>query len=125
MSAATVYRHPDGPALTYSAGELVATDETGNTVRLPIGPVGLLELAAELTALANDSGNLAEQAGSAAAIDCLNALLLAKKSSQGERIEIIQNAITSLQRTTHPDLAAGGFAVVLESVVQRGLEAMK
>ena len=125
MSAAMIYRHPDGPALTYSASELIATDENGNSVSLPIGPQGMLELAAELVALANDGGNLAEQAGAGAAMDCLNALLLAKKSSQGERISIIQNAIIGLQSTTHPERVAGGFSVVLESVVTRGLEALQ
>ena len=125
MSVATIYRHPDGPALTYSASELIATDENWNSVSLPIGPQGLLELAAELVALANDGGNLAEQAGAGAAMDCLNALLLAKKSSQSERISITQNAIIGLQSTSHPNRAAGGFAVVLESVITRGLEAMQ
>ena len=120
-----IYRHPDGPALTYSASELIATDENGNSVSLPIGPQGMLELAAELVALANDGGNLAEQAGAGAAMDCLNALLLAKKSSKGERISIIQNAIIRLQSTTHPERVAGGFSVVLESVVTRGLEALQ
>ncbi len=124
MSSAMIYRHPDGPTLRVNAGELIAADENGNSVSLPIGPIGLLELAAVLIALANDGGNLAEQAGSCAAMDCLNALLLAKQSSQGERISLIQNAIIGLQSTTHPERAAGGFAVVLESVVTRGLAAL-
>ena len=70
------------------------------------------------------NGNLAEQAGSGAAMRCLNALVEAKKSSQGDRISIIQNAIIGLQSTSHPDRAAGGFAVVLESVITRGLAAL-
>lgn len=122
MNATTVYQHPDGPALTYSASELTATDENGNSVRLPIGPLGLSALAAELLALANDAGNLAEQYGSAAAIDCLNELLATDSAS--ERITIIQTAILSLQSATHPERAAGGFAVVMESVIERGLEGM-
>ena len=123
MSAATVYQHPDGPALTYCASELTATDKNGNSVRLPIGPLGLPALAAALLALANDSGNLAEQYGSAAAMDCLNELLATDSAS--ERINIIQAAILSLNSATHPERAAGGFAVVLESVIERGLEALQ
>ena len=123
MSAATVYQHPDGPALSYCASELTATDENGNSVRLPIGPLGLSALAAEMLVLANDVGNLAEQHGSAAAIDCLNELLATDSASK--RINIIQAAILSLQSATHPERAAGGFAVVLESVIERGLEALK
>lgn len=125
MNSATLYRHSDGPTLSYSASELVATDDNGHRVCIPVCPSELLKLAAELVALANDGSDLAEQAGAGAAINCLNALLQAKHCSAGERIELVQNAVISLQRTTHPDRAAGGFAVVMESVVQRGLEALE
>ena len=117
-----VYRHPDGFELTYGAHELTATDDDGNSVRLPIGPLGLAELAEKLAAIANDPGNQSEQYGSAAAIDCLNELLATDSAS--ERIDTIQNAILSLQNAAHPERAAGGFAVVLESVIERGLESL-
>ena len=115
-----VYRHPDGFELTYGAHELTATDDDGNSVRLPIGPLGLAELAEKLAAIANDPGNQSEQYGSAAAIDCINELLLT--DSVSERVDTIQNAILSLQGAARPERAAGGFAVVLESVIERGLE---
>ena len=116
----TVYRHPDGFELTYGAHELTATDDDGNSVRLPIGVLGLAELAEKLAALASDAGSQSEQLGSAAAIDCLNELLATDSAS--ERITTIQNAILSLQNAARPARAAGGFAVVLESVIERGLE---
>ena len=116
----TVYQHPDGFKLTYGAHELTATDDDGNAVRLPIGVLGLAELAEKLAAIANDPGNQSEQYGSAAAIDCLNELLATDSAS--ERIDTIQNAILSLQNAARPARAAGGFAVVLESVIERGLE---
>ena len=115
-----VYQHPDGFKLTYGAHELTATDDDGNAVRLPIGVLGLAELAEKLAAIANDPGSQSEQFGSAAAIDCLNELLATDSAS--ERITTIQNAILSLQNAAHPERAAGGFAVVLESVIERGLE---
>ena len=117
-----VYRHPDGFELTYGAHELTATDDDGNSVRLPIGPLGLAELAEKLAAIANDPGNQSEQYGSAAAIDCINELLLT--DSVSERVDTIQNAILSLQSAAHPERAAGGFAVVLENVIERGLESL-
>ena len=125
MTKATtiVYRHPDGFELTYGAHELTATDDDGNSVRLPIGPLGLAELAEKLAAIANDAGNQSEQYGSAAAIDCLNELLATDSAS--ERITTIQNAILSLQSAAHPERAAGGFAVVMESVIERGLECLQ
>ena len=118
----TVYSHPDGFELTYSAHELTATDDDGNSVRLPIGVLGLAELAEKLAAIASDAGNQSEQYGSAAAIDCLNELLATDSAS--ERINTIQNAVLSLQGAAHPERAAGGFAVVLESVIERGLECL-
>ena len=89
-------------------------------VRLPIGVLGLAELAEKLAAIANDSGNQSEQYGAESAIDCLNELLATDSAS--ERITTIQNAILSLQNAARPVRAAGGFAVVLENVIERGLE---
>lgn len=90
----TVYSHPDG-------FEIVV----GNN---------------QLTAIANDPGNQSEQYGAESAIDCLNKLLAT--DSAGERVDTIQSAILSLQNAAHPERAAGGFAVVLENVIKRGLE---
>ena len=44
----TVYSHPDDFTLTFNDRTLIATGNDGNTVSLPIGPLGLVELAAEL-----------------------------------------------------------------------------
>ena len=116
----TVYRHPDGFELTYGEHELTACTPDGVALSMPIGLLGLAALAEKLTAIANDPGNQSEQFGSAAAIDCLNELLATDSTS--ERIDTIQSAILSLQNAAHPERAAGGFAVVLESVIERGLE---
>ncbi len=57
MSAANVYRHPDGPKLDYNDFALTATGEDGETIVLPIGADGLLELAAQLAAIGKDAKN--------------------------------------------------------------------
>ena len=80
----TVYNHPDGFTLAFNDHTLIATDDDGKTVSLPIGPLGLVELAAELNSIGSDAGNLAEQAGAGIGIDCLNAILAA--DTQGKRI---------------------------------------
>ena len=50
-----VYSHPDGFTLAFTESALIATDDEGKCVLLPIGPPhGLLELAAELLALADE-----------------------------------------------------------------------
>ena len=118
----TVYSHPDGFELTYGEHELTACTPDGVALSMPIGLLGLTALAEKLTAIANDSGSRSEQYGAESAIDCLNELLTTDSAS--ERITTIQNAILSLQNAAHPERAAGGFAVVLESVIERGLECL-
>ena len=115
----TVYSHPDGFTLAFDDHTLIATDDNGNTVSLPIGPLGLVELAAELDTIGNDAGNLAEQAGAGIGIDCLNAVLAG--TTQGKRVRAIQSAVLDLQRLAHPRRAAAGFSVVLVNVLERGL----
>ena len=119
----TVYSHPDGFELTYGEHELTACTPDGIALSMPIGVLGLAELAEKLAAIAGDAGNQSEQYGSATAIDCLNELLATDSAS--ERIKAIQAAILSLHSATHPERAAGGFAVVLESVIKRGLEVLQ
>lgn len=115
----TVYNHPDGFTLAFNDDTLIATDDNGKTVSLPIGPLGLVELAAELDTIGNDAGNLAEQAGAGMGIDCLNAVLAG--ATQGKRLRAIQSAVLDLQRLAHPKRAAAGFAGVLVNVLERGL----
>ena len=115
----TVYSHPDGFTLVFNDHTLIATDDDGNTVSLPIGPLGLVELAAELDTIGNDAGNLAEQAGAGIGIDCLNAVLAG--TTQGKRVRAIQSAVLDLQRLAHPRRAAAGFSVALVNVLERGL----
>ena len=114
-----VYSHPDGFTLVFNDHTLIATDDDGNTVSLPIGPLGLVELAAELDTIGNDAGNLAEQAGAGIGIDCLNAVLTG--ATQGKRVRAIQSAVLDLQRLAHPRRAAAGFSGVLVNVLERGL----
>ena len=115
----TVYNHPDGFTLVFNDHTLYATDDDGNTVSLPIGPLGLVELAAELDTICNDAGNLAEQAGAGIGIDCLNAVLAG--ATQAKRVRAIQSAVLDLQRLAHPRRAAAGFSVALVNVLERGL----
>ena len=119
----TVYSHPDGFTLAFNDHTLIATDDDGNTVSLPIGPLGLVELAAELDTIGNDAGNLAEQAGAGIGIDCLNAVLTG--TTQAKRVRAIQSAVLDLQRLAHPRRAAAGFSVALVNVLERGLRLCK
>ena len=96
----TVYRHPDGFELTYGEHELTACTPEGIALSMPIGLLGLAELAEKLAAIAGDAGNQSEQYGSATAIDCLNELLATDSAS--ERIDTIQSAILSAPLVASP-----------------------
>ena len=123
MTTTTLYQHPAGATLTYSASVLTATGEGGLVVRMPIDLEGLIVLIEELEILVNDGGDTAEQSGAAAARDCIDTLLLT--DSPGERIHIVQAAIEGLQHSTDPERAIGGFAVVLASVIRPGVEVLE
>ena len=49
--ATLVYQHPDGFTLAFNDNVLTATDDEDNTVRLPIGPLGLIGLGERLIAI--------------------------------------------------------------------------
>ncbi len=70
---------------------------------------------------AHTTANCAEQAGSAIATNCLNDILNAP--SQAVSVTTLQTALLDLQRLPHPKRAAGGFAVALVAVLERGIGA--
>lgn len=70
---------------------------------------------------AHTTSDSAEQAGSAIATNCLTTILNA--SSQAASMAALQTALLDLQRLPHPKRAAGGFAVALVAVLERGIGA--
>ena len=59
----TVYTHPDGFTLAFNAHTLIAADDNGKTVSLPIGRLGLMELGNALLALAAEQEDTLKQEG--------------------------------------------------------------
>lgn len=113
-----LFEHPDGYRLSFAHGELVAMDDNDNTVRLPIGPVGLAELAAQLAAMAVEADDIGHEEGHDIANWCLDEMAGMDSASRASTIE---RALFALQHnTTHPELARAGFALVLESEVGQG-----
>jgi hypothetical protein len=47
----TLYKHPDGFTLAFKDNVLTATDDDGKSVPIPIGPLGLVEVADKLKAI--------------------------------------------------------------------------
>ena len=50
----TIYNHPDCFTLAFNDHTLIATDDDGKTVCLPIGQLGLVDLGNALLALADE-----------------------------------------------------------------------
>ena len=123
IDATLVYQHPDGFTLAFNDNVLTTTDDEGNAVSLPIGPLGLVELADKLRAIGNAPENMAEQAGRELAINALNECRTA--DNQGERFDILRGALLCLAELPHHRRAAGGFAAALANVIERRLDASK
>jgi len=47
----TLYPHPDGFSIAYSAGHLIVVDDMGVEIHVPIGQSGLLELGSKLAGI--------------------------------------------------------------------------
>jgi hypothetical protein len=67
------------------------------------------------------AADCAEQAGGLLAHNALNDMLAAP--SQAVSVAALHKALLDLQRLPHPDRAAGGFAVNLVAVLERGIGA--
>ena len=120
MSAArTVYDHPDGFTLTFDCNLLIATDNNGKAVFLPIGPLGLVELGDKLRAIGNAPEHLAEQVGRELAIDALNECQAT--DDQGERFDILRGALLCLPELPHHSRATSGFAAVIVNALEIGI----
>ena len=110
-----LYAHPDGYRLSFAHGALVAVDDNDREVHLPIGPVGLAELAAQLAALAVEADDIGHEEGFNIACDCLDEM---DGMDSASRASTIERALFALQHNTqHPEQARAGFALALESEI--------
>ena len=107
MSA--VYQHPDGFALSFEYGALVATDNDGGRVRLPIGRDGLAELAAAVAELASPKG-FVRHAGAELGFSCV--ATMAQQEHASDRIDTLAECLAELSCDT---VAIAAFATVLET----------
>ena len=147
-----LYEHPDGEGRIHfdaQAMHICITNEAHEpptTSHAVMGPWGmrkvamaLLVLAAEVDnepdelgepddelddapAIAHTPAELAEHHGGQLAHDALNDMLAA--TDQGKRMTILRKAINAVSKTKHSKQAAGGFAVCMVNVIERGLEAI-
>ena len=144
-----LYEHPDGEGricFDAQAMHLCITNEAHEpptTSHAVMGPWGMRKLAMALLALAAElddepdelddepdnapaiiytPAQLAEHHGAQIAHDALEAMLAAP--DQGKRMTILRKAIIAVSKTKHPKEAAGGFAVCMVNVIERGLEAI-
>ena len=113
-----LFDHPDGFRLSFSHGELVATDDNDNVVRLPIGTLDIARLSAQLATLATEADDIGHQEGCDIANWCLEEM---HGMDSASRASTIEQAIFALAyQTTHPAQARAAFALVLESEIGNG-----
>ena len=119
----TVYSHPDGFTLAFNDNTLIATDDNGKTVSLPIGPLGLVELGNDLLALAAEQEEkfTSERAGAGMGFDLINELLAVRGKPQAEAFRAIHDKLYALSKLEHFDSAAGGFAGAVVNVLEIGV----
>ena len=116
----TVYSHPDGPALAFNNHTLIATDDDGKTVSLPIGPLGLVELRNALLVLAAEQEEkfTSERAGAGMGFDLVDELFALRGKPQAEAFRAIHAKLYALSKLEHFDSAAGGFAGAVVNVLE-------
>ena len=121
MSA--VYSHPDGFELAFHDNVLTATDDNDNSVSIPIGPLGLVELGNALLALAaaQEEKLTSEQAGAGMGLDLINELLAVRGKPQSEAFRAIRDKLHALSKLEDLESAAGGFAGAIVDVLQIGV----
>ena len=119
----TVYSHPDGFTLAFNDNTLIATDDNGKTVSLPIGRLGLVELGNDLLALAAEQEEkfTSERAGAGMGFDLINELLAVRGKPQAEAFRAIHDKLYALSKLEHFDSAAGGFAGAVVNVLEIGV----
>ena len=119
----SVYQHPDGHAINIARSILTVTNDSDESVSVPIGQIGLRELGERLIALSEcefTAADCAEQAGNTIANSLLNDLLAS--DNQALRGALIKSAILNLATLQHHDRAAAGFSVGIVNVLEIGLK---
>ena len=119
----TVYRHPDGYTLAFNDDALTATDDDGNAVSLPIGPLGLVDLGNALLVLAAEQQDKlrSERAGAGMGSNLINELFALRGKPQAEAFRAIRDKLHALSKLEQFDAAAGGFAGAVVNVLEIGI----
>ena len=119
----TVYQHPDGGTLAFNDNELTATDDEGNAVCLPIGPLGLAELGNALLVLAakQEEQLTSERAGAVMGSELVDELFALRGRPQAQAFRALHDKLLALSKLEHFDSAAGGFAGAIVNVLEVGI----
>ena len=128
MSAArTVYKHPNGLTLTSKGNALIAADDDGNAVFLPIGTTGLKELGDALLALAAEQEQeqkqkfALERAGAFMGQSLINELRAMRGKPQAKAVCAIHDKLFALSKLKPFDCAAAAFAGAIVNVLEIGI----
>lgn len=119
----TLYEHPDGFTLDFDDNSLIATDDDGKAVSLPVGSTGLVKLCHAQLALATKQEEkfTSERAGAVMGHDLINELLAVRGEPQAEAFRVFRDKLYALSKLEHFDSVAGGFAGALVNVLEIGI----
>jgi hypothetical protein len=119
----TVYNHSNGFTLAFTGNSLIATDDDGKTVSLPIGPLALMELGNALLVLAAEQEEkfTSERAGAVMGFDLVDELFALRGKPQAEAFRAIHDKLYALSKLENFDSAAGGFAGAVVNVLEVGI----
>lgn len=116
----TLYTHAGGAKLTFDGSALVATDESGKAVSLPIRAHELQSLGITMME-AEDPGFASEYAGAKLGADLVHELYQLRGAPQCEAFCVLHAKLCALMKLEDADRAAGGFAVQVVNVLELGM----
>lgn len=116
----TLYAHASGAKLTFDGSALVATDELGKAVFLPIRAHELQSLGITMME-ADDPGFASEYAGAKLGADLVHELYQLRGCPQAETFRVLHANLCALMKLENADRAAGGFAVQVVNVLELGM----
>lgn len=118
--SSTLYTHAGGAKLTFDGHALIATDESGKAVSLPMVTHELRSLGATMMK-AEDPGADAEDAGGTLGHELVQELYQLRGHPQAEAFRALHAKLCALMKLENVDRAAGGFAVQIVNVLEVGM----
>ncbi|MDD2535385.1 MAG: hypothetical protein PHW78_02290 [Macromonas bipunctata] len=119
----TIYTDNHGREIAVGDGLLTASASNRAVFAIPLDADQLAELGTALIerSIAEKHGEVSERAGAAIGHDLLDELLTLRGRPQAEAFRAVRDKLHALGKLEHFNSAAGGFAVAIVNVLERGI----